>query len=235
MLVKNIGGVSPLPSNTGQLTTRITTCLVQACNLNLHLQLLLGRGTTQSIIIIPASSKGCCLNPKGWCMGTPNIIHSAPFRRFRYTNHKKCVPVHHPQNFSKNQDSCSDFHQEYFRSLLVVLVDAWGELTIVEASWRVGGVALNTSQQKPSEGRYQTKTLQKKNKHQTSSLTITLCWLTRGGKRISCLHRPKHIFFGGQSRQVVTRWNNKTHHFQQLKLHRTDRTKPQWWFLRDPY
>ena len=28
---------------------------------------------------IPASSKGCCLNPKGWCLfGTPNIIHSAP-------------------------------------------------------------------------------------------------------------------------------------------------------------
>ena len=29
---------------------------------------------------IPASSKGCCLNPKGWCIGTPYHPFSSPWK-----------------------------------------------------------------------------------------------------------------------------------------------------------
>ena len=36
-------------------------------------------------IYTPASSKGCCLNPKGWCFLAPLIIHSAPLGRL-------CIP-----------------------------------------------------------------------------------------------------------------------------------------------
>ncbi len=31
-------------------------------------------------IHIPASSKGCCLNPKGWCIGTPYHPFSTPWK-----------------------------------------------------------------------------------------------------------------------------------------------------------
>ena len=30
---------------------------------------------------IPASSKGCCLNPKGWCFSAPFIIHETNPRK----------------------------------------------------------------------------------------------------------------------------------------------------------
>ena len=39
--------------------------------------------TTMYLIYIPTSSKGCCLNPKEWCIGTPHL-YSAPFGRSRY-------------------------------------------------------------------------------------------------------------------------------------------------------
>ena len=39
--------------------------------------------TTMYIIYIPTSSKGCCLNCKEWCIGTPHL-YSAPFGRSRY-------------------------------------------------------------------------------------------------------------------------------------------------------
>ena len=29
---------------------------------------------------VPASSKGCCLNPKGWCIGTPYHPLSTPWK-----------------------------------------------------------------------------------------------------------------------------------------------------------
>ena len=32
----------------------------------------------------PASSSSGAVNPKGWCIGTPNIIHSAPLERSRH-------------------------------------------------------------------------------------------------------------------------------------------------------
>ena len=35
----------------------------------------------KSTIHVPASSKGCCLNPKGWCFSAPFIIRSAPLGR----------------------------------------------------------------------------------------------------------------------------------------------------------
>ena len=40
---------------------------------------------SRETINLPASSKGCCLNPKGWCQA-PLIIHSAPLGRSRYKN-----------------------------------------------------------------------------------------------------------------------------------------------------
>ncbi len=38
------------------------------------------------VVYIPSSifQFGCCLNPKGWCIGTPNIIHSAHVGRSRF-------------------------------------------------------------------------------------------------------------------------------------------------------
>jgi len=39
--------------------------------------------TTMYIVYIPTSSKGCCLNPKEWCIGTPHL-YSAPFGKSRY-------------------------------------------------------------------------------------------------------------------------------------------------------
>ena len=41
----------------------------------------------------PVSSKGCCLNPKGWCIGTPNIIHLAPLGRSRHVSTPVCFSV----------------------------------------------------------------------------------------------------------------------------------------------
>ena len=40
---------------------------------------------SRETINLPASSKGCCLNSKGWCPA-PLIIHSAPLGRSRYKN-----------------------------------------------------------------------------------------------------------------------------------------------------
>ena len=47
--------------------------------------------TTMYIVYIPTSSKGCCLNPKEWCIGTPHL-YSAPFGRSRYIY--ICIYVH---------------------------------------------------------------------------------------------------------------------------------------------
>ena len=41
-------------------------------------------GCERTYIYIPAASKGCCLNPKGWCFSASLIIHSAPLGRSRY-------------------------------------------------------------------------------------------------------------------------------------------------------
>ena len=35
------------------------------------------------LVNLPASFKGCCLNPKGWCFSAPLTIHSAPLGRSR--------------------------------------------------------------------------------------------------------------------------------------------------------
>ena len=32
------------------------------------------------VVNLPASSKGCCLNPKGWCIGTPYHPFSIPWK-----------------------------------------------------------------------------------------------------------------------------------------------------------
>ena len=37
-------------------------------------------GIGEILVNIPASSKGCCLNPKGWCIGTPYHPFSTPWK-----------------------------------------------------------------------------------------------------------------------------------------------------------
>ena len=40
---------------------------------------------SRETINLPASSKGCCMNPQRWCQA-PLTIHSAPLGRYRYKN-----------------------------------------------------------------------------------------------------------------------------------------------------
>ena len=50
-------------------------------------------------LFLPASSKGCCLNPKGWCTGTPYHPFSTPFK-IQVSMFQKCV--HLRSQFSKH-------------------------------------------------------------------------------------------------------------------------------------
>ena len=98
-----------------------------------------------------------CFNPT---INSKDLIKGIPKICYDYTQVRRNVfPVHHPQKLptklSKNQDSCSEFHQKYFRGLLVVLVDAWAERNqswknLAKGGW---GYVPDTSQQKQSEVR----------------------------------------------------------------------------------
>ena len=70
---------------TGCLDNMSSEEMLISIKVYLHIYYLAGesfysRDSWNTILYIPASSKGCCLNPKGWCIGTPYHPFSTPWK-----------------------------------------------------------------------------------------------------------------------------------------------------------